>query len=557
MSGPLATTTAIAEPQLSPSPSIPSAGVLASRKAQAALEILFVVILSLLPRAFNLLSLPLFLDEATYLSWALDIWDQRTRAALMIPILDDGKQPLFMWLAGGASYLVSDPLLAGRMVSVLAGVVSAVGIYVAGSWLGGRRAGVIAGVLYALVPFNLFYDRMALVEALLNAAGIWAFVFSLVVASRASTARSAILGGIGLGLALGVALWTKMPALFMLPFPMLCALLLVRRERLALSMRGFAVAAVVFGALAALLFLLPEAENLWDKAGSFSDSPASLLSFPLERWRDNGLRYWGWIVAYLPAPLWWLTLLAAGWGLLQRTRLTLLLLGCWAAFSMPTVLLATSQFESRYVSQGVFPLLLLTAILMSALYEMLRAKAKAAVPALPARRPVMPLLGIVLLLAVVAPAMRFDQQLVTAPESAPLTPLDRDIFITGWSSGYGFPQAVQLVKERAADLTKGGQPVIVLGYYWRGHAYAGLRLYLRRMAGVHQYVDMHLARDPQGFIDAWRPHHVPILLVGNEGLERLDQFEQAVPQAKRIGYFPKPGGRSAFRVYEVPASAFD
>jgi hypothetical protein len=91
-------------------------------------EMLLVALLSLSFRTLNPFSMPIYIDEATFLGWALDIWDRKTRAALMIPIIHDGKQPLFMWIAGGASYLFPDPLLAGRMVSALAGVLSTVGI---------------------------------------------------------------------------------------------------------------------------------------------------------------------------------------------------------------------------------------------------------------------------------------------------------------------------------------------------------------------------------------------------------------------------------------------
>jgi predicted membrane-bound mannosyltransferase len=99
-----------------------------------------VVGVAILLRTHNLTLLPIFTDEAIYLHWALDIWEQRTRAALLIPILDDGKQPLFMWLAGGAMQVVSDPLAAGRLVSAVAGVSATVGMFLAGRLLA-RRAG--------------------------------------------------------------------------------------------------------------------------------------------------------------------------------------------------------------------------------------------------------------------------------------------------------------------------------------------------------------------------------------------------------------------------------
>ena len=511
-----------------------------------------VAALSLALRIYNILSLPIFFDEAGYLRWALDIADQRTRMALVIPIVEDGKQPLFMWLAAVASGLFSDPLMAGRVVSGLAGVSSAVALYLAGYWLAGRRVGTIAGLLYAVVPFGLFYDRMALVEAVLNAGGVWAFALSVFVACRARTDRSALLAGAGVGAALGAALWTKMPALFMLPFPVLCAFLLPSRGRRALVVGGFTVAAAVLAISAAILAAMPSAARLLDKANSFAVSPQEMLSLRVGSWAANALEYWAWIQAYFPAPLWMILLAAATWGLVRRTRLALLLLGCWADFTLPTTLVAVPKlYESRYVSQGVFPLLLLIALMMASIYRVVQATAKHLEGRRKARWISAPLVGAILFIAALGPSLWFDLQLLNAPEDAPLPGSDRRLFVTGWTAGYGFTDALRLVKERAAELTKGGQPVIVLGDDPRGTPYAGLKIYMRGMKDVHYYVDMHLARDPEGFMAAWKSHRVPILIVGNDGYDHLDDFERGVPQARRMGFFPKPYGLSSFRVYEV------
>ncbi len=520
-------------------------------------EVLLLATLALALRTHNLLSFPMYFDEVGYLGWGLDIWDKRTFAALMIPILDDGKQPLFSWLSGAASYLFDDPLFAGRMVSALAGVASTIGIYWGGRWLVSRRVGFCAGLLYALVPFNLFYDRMAMVEAILNMACIWAFALSVFISIRASSHRSSRLVGILLGVSLGIAIWTKMTALLMLSFPVFCALLLWRRDRFSLAVGGFAVGAGLFALFAILLFLMPNANNIIDKTKTFSEPLDSLLRFPVERWTTHILKYWSWIYAYLPAPLWWLIPPAIAWGLLRRTRITLLLLGCCSVFAMPGILLARDQFDSRYVSQGIFPILLLLSTLLVACFEALSAKEHPALPRVLHNQTAQIVAAGAVALILIGPTIRFDLTLLNRPDLADLAPSDYAIFVTDWSSGYGFNETVKLVKDRATELTRGGQPIIILGYFWRGHAYTGLKLYTRGMPGVFHYVDMHLARDPEGFIAAWKPHHVPVLVVGNEGLERLDQFERAVPQARRIGYFPKPGGRSAFRVYEVDVSAFD
>ena len=96
--------------------------------------------------------------------------------------------------------------------------------------------------------------------------------------------------------------------------------------------------------------------------------------------------------------------------------------------------------------------------------------------------------------------------------------------------------------------------MIVLSDQALGIPNDGLRLYLEGMPYVFHYVDSHVGRNPDGFMAAWSPHHVPLLILGNLGTDDLEAFERAVPQAKRIGLFAKPTGQYSFRVYEVALS---
>ncbi len=518
-----------------------------------AIEIALVVTLALALRTLNLLSLPAFFDESGYIRWAVDIWDQKTRAALFIPMTQDGKQPLFMWLAAPIIPLFSDPLLGARVVSAIAGVASALGVYFAGYWLAGRSVGLMAGLLYAAVPFNLFFDRMALVEGLLNAGGVWGLTMSAFLARRAECRREAAIGGVALGLALSVALWTKMTAVFALPIPVLCALFLTRRGKARVSLFGFSVGAAVLGSLTLLLSLLPGAENLVDKAGSFSKNPWELVGLPWDDWARNLLDYWSFIQGYFVAPLWWLLLASAGWALLIRRRVALLLLLCWAAATLPPTLLAVPKlYASRYVAHGVFPLLILIADFsvwgwgrVGGRWRSIGGEWRSF------------LVAAALLLAILAPTLSFDYRLLEAPEHAGLPPSDQRLYVTGWTAGYGFNDALRVVRQRAAELTKGGQPILLLSGDLRGTPYAALKVYLKDMPDIHHHVDMHLAHDPEGFMMAWKWHRVPILLVGNHGYDDLPAFERGVPQAKLLGSFPKPGGQSYFRVYEVAKEDLD
>src|SRR3990167_7544264 len=78
-------------------------------------------------RLTNLTALPIFTDEAIYIRWA-QIGGRD--ASWRFISLTDGKQPLFTWAMMVSLRLFQDPLFAGRLVSVISGLLSLIGMYV-------------------------------------------------------------------------------------------------------------------------------------------------------------------------------------------------------------------------------------------------------------------------------------------------------------------------------------------------------------------------------------------------------------------------------------------
>jgi len=166
-----------------------------------------IVVLFFLLRLINLTILPIFCDEAIYIRWSQIMRSEQTLRFL--PLID-GKQPLFMWLTIPFLKLFADPLVAGRMVSILAGFASLVGLFLTTYYLlKSKKAALFSMLIYSLLPFSLFMDRLALVDSLILAFGIWVFFLaSLLVENQ--RIDLAILTGI----VLGGALITKSPAIF-------------------------------------------------------------------------------------------------------------------------------------------------------------------------------------------------------------------------------------------------------------------------------------------------------------------------------------------------------
>jgi 4-amino-4-deoxy-L-arabinose transferase-like glycosyltransferase len=173
----------------------------------------------------NLTSIPVFGDEAIYIRWAQIIKSVETLR--FIP-LTDGKQPLYMWILAGLLKFISDPLVAGRTISVFAGWGTMLALYLTSTILFSFNKketnvltfifssikeniflGSITALTYIFLPFAFFFDRMALADNLLSFFGISTLFLSLLNAKYKRLDLSMILGAF-----LGISWLTKSPAIY-------------------------------------------------------------------------------------------------------------------------------------------------------------------------------------------------------------------------------------------------------------------------------------------------------------------------------------------------------
>lgn len=172
------------------------------------LVILFLVLcVGLFLRLYNLTELPIFGDEAIYIRWSQIM---RAEAGLRFVSLSDGKQPLFMWTMIPFLKLFNDPLFAGRFTSVMFGMGTMIGVFLLSFLLfRSQKVSIISSIIWAISPFALFFDRMALVDSSLTFYGLWTLIFTVITVKnvRLDTAMLA-------GFSLGGAFLTKSPAVY-------------------------------------------------------------------------------------------------------------------------------------------------------------------------------------------------------------------------------------------------------------------------------------------------------------------------------------------------------
>jgi len=189
------------------------------------LSVLIVIALFFFTRLIRITSLPVFADEAIYIRWSQIIKNIETLR--FIP-LTDGKQPLFMWLVVPFLSYISNPLIAGRLVSVLSGFLNIVFLFLTTNLLlykNNKHANpinliidsikanfypsLLSSIIYILLPFTLFFDRLATPDNLLSAFSLIA-IFLTILQSKYYRLDISII----LATTLGLAWITKSPALY-------------------------------------------------------------------------------------------------------------------------------------------------------------------------------------------------------------------------------------------------------------------------------------------------------------------------------------------------------
>jgi len=422
--------------------------------------------LYLATRLPGLALLPAFLDEVLHVRWALLLsqgersWDATWKWG----------RALTIWLGALVSPWAHDLLVANRLVSVALGGLTLYATVSIARRLLGPRAALVASVFYALCPFTLFHDRMALTEAGLAAFTALTLLFSVCLAESGSRPFAALAG-----LAAVLAVLVKAIGLLALGIPVLVvAVLGPLRARTSALVLAYAVALppslVAFRRFAATENAQHMAE-LFTGGGALAGRLAASLAEAL-----------GWLWTWSTPPLAGLAVAGAVLGLALRDR-KLLLLAILALYPVAAFSVALSWRMPRYYLPAAVPLVLLAAAAVD------RAAAWAASRwREPARAHAW--LAAAFAFAALVPALRFDAALWTDPARAGFPAADRFQYVVGWPSGYGVRDTERLVREEL-QRHPGGITVVV-------HANRFQNLRVTPLA-----LSLAFAREPKVRLEDW------------------------------------------------------
>ncbi|MCB0179196.1 MAG: glycosyltransferase family 39 protein [Anaerolineae bacterium] len=407
--------------------------------------LLALAVLFLTMRLPQLTLLPPYVDEGLHISRAFNVLDEGQPF-----VYTEGGKYLQIWLITPMVALGSDPLWNARVVSVLLGLVSAVGCYFLGKALFDRPSvGLAAALFYGIIPYAFFLDRLALNDSMLGTLAIGIALLSLRLIKRQTLAA-----GLLLGLMLGLTGLTKLNGLILWVIPPLAILFcgddsfrrlvsndsLVKWGRLIIVAYGLGVLLII------PIFFAPTAHLDGPASKTWLLDAAPLGSFA-EMVTGNLQRVWAYYTIYLTWPILIMALLGTTLTLVRRHRGGLLLLSAILIYNVVFIII-TVYLQSRYLF-AVVPFALILAgygfvMLIDGLATLFQRTTHYAL-----RTTHYVSLYLLLLILCSLPALTFNLRLLTNPTQAPFEAYDRWFFLDGWTSGYGLNELAAYLREQA------------------------------------------------------------------------------------------------------------
>lgn len=376
----------------------------------------------------NLTLQPIFADEAIYIRWAQVM---RSEPTLRFVSLTDGKTPLFMWTMIPMFKLVPDPLIAGRLLAVFSGFGTLVGVLVLGWYFINRRVGLWSAFLVAAIPYMIFFDRMALVDSMLTAFGIWAVVLSLLMVKFQRLDLAMFLG-----FCLGGSMLTKTPGYFnvlMSPLALITfpwkktSKLWTRIKILLLSMSAILIAMFVYN----LLRLGPGFSSLSSRNNDYVHPLSRLWEIPF----DPLISHFRDMAEWFPIWLGWLVIVLVVIGMarivIKKDLIGMVVLG-WAVVPLLVEAALLKTFTTRYILFSI-PLLLVVAAYG---IDWLAHKFSN-------------VFVVIIVAIILTQSLWFVYLTQTDPANAPIPRESRRGYFEDWTSGYGLREVASILEQES------------------------------------------------------------------------------------------------------------
>jgi 4-amino-4-deoxy-L-arabinose transferase-like glycosyltransferase len=323
----------------------------------------------------------------------------------------------------------------------------------------------VASFIYAVSPYAVFFDRMALADSMLSMFGIWA-LFLVIVTAKTLRLDFAMLAGF----ALGGALLTKSPALFfviLLPITWLLANWSSSKESRILKLLKAAgllsVTYVIAYGMYNILRLGPNFHMIGLRNRDYVLPLSHILTNPKDPFIFHIDRALEWFWQLGPSILVIFTLLGIMIGFKRFKKETLILLA-WSLLPVFVQSMYAKSFTTRYVLFSLPVLIVLAAMSFLINKEIFKR-------------------GLVLgLIVFVFHAFYINRLLLTDIKAAPLPRVMRSGYLEEWTAGTGIKEAAEIIREEYKNEPDKKIIVGTEGYF--GTLPDGLQIYLNDLPEV-------------------------------------------------------------------------
>lgn len=400
---------------------------------------LFIIASYFLLRLIFLDKLPMFTDEAIYTRWAQIALND---SAWRFISLTDGKQPMFVWAAIVFMKFIDDPLIAARLVSVVSGFFTMIGLWLLTYELfKSRRAAFLSSALYVFYPFAQVLDRMALYDSMVGTFFIWATYFSIVLVRKT---RIDVAYTLGFVIAGGILTKTSnFFSIYLLPFLLILFNFkdkeIIKRVSKIILLAAFS-AAIAFGLYNVLrlspLFQMIQAKN-------------AIFVYPLKEWLEHPFTFFvgnlngllSWLTEYLKLP--YIILIAISYVFITKFTREKFFLTVY--FLIPFVALALfgRVIFPRFIFFMSLMLLPLAATGLEYLIDFVQRNIKLNIPK--------SFYTILLTIIFIAYPGFVSLQFAYDPINSQIAKADNSQYINSWAAGWGVKESIEFFKAQAKD----------------------------------------------------------------------------------------------------------
>lgn len=325
---------------------------------------------------------------------------------------------------------IYNPLVAGRFVSIVAGFITLIGLFLLSFELFKNRwVSILSVLLYVLYPFALVVNRMAIYESLVGMFGIWTLYVAILLVRHLNIGAA-----LSLGLVLGGSILTKSSGfmnMYLLPITLLLFPFQKKNHHKLFEWFLFVFLACGFAFLYySVLFLSNKHYMIAEKDALFTYHLKELIPYhAFEKWPGQIVQLLEWIGIYLTYP----ALLLAFFSIIQKSyRKEKLLLFLWFAIPLLGIALFGRMLNPRYVFAITLFLLPLIAV---SVIELRHWRKKL-------------LYGLVILVNI-SFLTYSDYKILTDMSHAPIPDTELNQYVNSYSSGKGLREIVAYLQTEA------------------------------------------------------------------------------------------------------------